>query len=401
MTGMSFSMFTFLSWSIAFPLILALTVFSMEVLFGLRSTRRVDIHGTPPRTVILMPAHNEATNIGSTLDRLIAALSENARILVVADNCTDDTAKFARAKGVDVIERSSVNERGKGYALAFGRDHIKLTPPECVIVFDADCETDRQSLLELSIYCVDSGLPVQSQYTLKPDTSASPMVQISNFAFWVKNVVRQRGAARLGGSVILTGTGMAFPWRVIETMPLATSNVVEDLGMGIYLTQTGFGPLYLDQARVLSASASEQATIVQRSRWELGFIAMARRFGLKTIWLGLRRFDLKCLLLGLSLMVPPLASLIFVSFFGIVSLSLFSLISGSIWALVLLTLALCVATLSVFLAWQSGGKDWVSINTLWRSPEYIIWKFPIFLKFLTREKPDWNRTERKTPSELD
>ena len=47
------------------------------------------------------------------------------------------------------------------------------------------------------------------------------MVQLSSFAFLVKNLVRQRGLQRIAGKVHLTGTGMALPWRLFDQADLA------------------------------------------------------------------------------------------------------------------------------------------------------------------------------------
>ena len=73
------------------------------------------------RLIVVVPAHNEASGIAATLSSLLAAdpASSFASIVVVADNCSDDTAGIARAAGVRVIERLSDNHRGKGYALDF------------------------------------------------------------------------------------------------------------------------------------------------------------------------------------------------------------------------------------------------------------------------------------------
>ena len=45
-----------------------------------------------PRLAILMPAHDEAEVIGATLGAIREQLSSRDRLIVVADNCTDDTA---------------------------------------------------------------------------------------------------------------------------------------------------------------------------------------------------------------------------------------------------------------------------------------------------------------------
>ena len=66
-----------------------------------------------PSTVVLMPAHDEAEIIESMVSQALQVLPAGGQLLVVADNCTDDTADLARAAGASVIERSDTELRGK------------------------------------------------------------------------------------------------------------------------------------------------------------------------------------------------------------------------------------------------------------------------------------------------
>ena len=62
--------------------------------------------GTRPRVAVLIPAHDEGSGIGDTLRALIPQLRHGDRLLVVADNCADDTAAVAATEGAEVIVRS-------------------------------------------------------------------------------------------------------------------------------------------------------------------------------------------------------------------------------------------------------------------------------------------------------
>src|SRR4029078_13711834 len=88
--------------------------------------------------------------------------------------------------------------------------------PDVLIVLDADFTIDRASLEELVRSTMESGRPAQAINLLRPDRSASPLVQLSTFAFMLKNLVRQRGLQRLAGRVHLTGTGMAMPFDMFR-----------------------------------------------------------------------------------------------------------------------------------------------------------------------------------------
>ncbi|MBN8842314.1 MAG: glycosyltransferase family 2 protein [Sphingomonadales bacterium] len=385
-----------LIWLVAAPPILALSVFVAEMLLGTARARRRSFPATMPSTVLLIPAHNEAATIGATLQQLEPLLSDRISLLVVADNCTDETAQIARAAGHRVVERADETQRGKGYALSFGRDCLKSDPPGCVIVFDADCETDAESIADLARACIGANSVMQARYVLHSDKAASPKVQISNFAFWVKNVVRQRGLKRLGGGAVLVGTGMAFPWKIFKDMPLATANIVEDLALGIHLTQAGRAPAYLEQALVSSAAASESATLGQRTRWEHGFLGMAKSHALPALGQGIARGNRTLFQLGLHLLVPPLAFLILCSLAVLVLLGGLALLTG--YWLPAITLALCVAAAAamVILNWAIEGHRWLSFGAMLRLPFYFIWKIPVYLRFAKGDVAGWTRTERPT-----
>ncbi len=286
--------------------------------------------GACRRAAILMPAHNEGAGIARIIAALAPRLDETVRLVVVADNCADDTAAVALAAGATVIERHDASLRGKGHALAFGRDWLAQDPPDCVVVLDADCELEGESLSALIDCCVTSGRPVQSCYLLRSRPADAAMVQISNFAFLIKNLVRQRGAARIGAPAVLGGTGMAFPWALFRDAPLATSHLVEDLVLGIDFARAGHAPLFLESARTWSDPAQTDATRTQRTRWEHGFVHTAIRHALPLIGEGARRGRWSLVWLGLHLAVPPLALLMMLGVVALAASLLLALLGGSL-----------------------------------------------------------------------
>ena len=107
------------------PALLTLVWFA-EILAGCFALRKgrtspVAMPGAPPHgTAVLIPAHNEGAGILPTIRDIQAQLGPNDRILVVADNCTDDTAAIVQAAGVEVIVRTDAAQRGKGYIQSIG-----------------------------------------------------------------------------------------------------------------------------------------------------------------------------------------------------------------------------------------------------------------------------------------
>lgn len=381
-------------WLVAAVPSLILSVFASEVLLGAWKTRAIELGGDSPETWIIIPAHNEAAIIVETLNRLRPALSSRIRALVVADNCSDNTTALAKDQGFEVIERFDEDRRGKGYALAFARDHLSASPPDCVLVLDADCQSDPRSIIDLAKHCFAHQSPVQACYVFEPSASHSPKVQISNFAVWIKNVVRQRGAIRAGGGAILTGTGMAFPWRLFDTMPLATGSIVEDLALTVELTRAGHAPVFLEQSQIVSAAASEHATLEQRSRWEHGFLAVAVSHGIPLIWHGFVGRKWTVILLGLHLLVPPLALLMSISVFTASVLAVAGVMNGNVYPSAMLSAFLVAALAGVLLNWVLEGHTWLQPKALFLLPLYVVWKLPLYGRFLGGKRAEWIRTER-------
>jgi glycosyltransferase involved in cell wall biosynthesis len=92
---------------------------------------------------VLIPAHNEAAGLGATLDSLNAQTVLPHRVVVICDNCTDDTEAVAAAHGAAAI-RTRGNKDKKAGALnqAFTalEDLGKENPGGYVLVMDADTQ---------------------------------------------------------------------------------------------------------------------------------------------------------------------------------------------------------------------------------------------------------------------
>lgn len=372
-----------------------LAVLSMELVAGLLPGRRDDEPGGAVTCAVLIPAHDEAAGIVAALTALREVMPEGTRVLVVADNCTDETAALARGCGVAVAERHDAALRGKGYALAFGRERLAVDrPPEVVIVLDADCRLAPGSLEALCRSARQRQAPAQAVNLIAPDLSAPPMVQISSFAMVVKNLFRSRGMQRMGGAALLTGTGMAIPWRLFAAAELATGSIVEDLSLGIEMTRAGHAPGLVETAQVRSAPASLDVALQQRRRWEHGFLDTLRRRALPVLANGVARGSRAETLLGLHLMVPPLALLLVLAATALAACLLSTLAGGSIVPAVVLGALLALALGLVAAAWLLGGRAFLNRSALLRAPLYILWKIPIYLGFLRKPEATWTRTPR-------
>ena len=132
-------------------------------------------------------------------------------MIVIADNCRDETAALALRAGACVLERRHPERFGKGYALAAGVEFTHTDPPSVVLVVDADTRPGEGLVATLATLAHATGRPVQAAYTLEPPRDAWLGARLSAFAFRLRNQVRPRGLARLGLPCGLTGSGNGDP----------------------------------------------------------------------------------------------------------------------------------------------------------------------------------------------
>jgi cellulose synthase/poly-beta-1,6-N-acetylglucosamine synthase-like glycosyltransferase len=348
------------------------------------------------KVAVLVPAHNEEVVICSTLLDLKSKLKKEYKLVVIADNCDDDTAEIARATGATVIERHDPHRRGKGYALDYGLRFLESDPPEVVVFVDADCRVDEDAIAYLIESALATGQPVQATYLMAKPNNPSAKDSISAFAFKVKNLVRFLGLAQLGLPCLLTGTGMAFPWSVIRACDLASSYIVEDMKLGLDLTIAGHKPVFCPQAKVTGYLPTQtQAAKSQRTRWEHGhlktlltYVPMLMKASVKQ-----KRFDL--FMIALDLCVPPLSLLVAIWLVVITASFLAAILGATSIPLTILSVAGCFLFIAIITAWAKFGRTDLPLRELLAVPFYVFWKIPLYLKFLVQPQNIWVRTERE------
>ncbi len=351
----------------------------------------------PCKIAVVVPAHNEAAHIAKMLHALRADLPSASRLLVVADNCTDDTYDVVRSLGVEALRRDDRSRRGKGYALDFAIRHLAADPPDVVVVMDADCFASAGSIAQLASWAWAYDRPVQAQYEmLLPPGNDSPALAIADFSYRVKAIIRLLGLQRLGWPCGLMGTGMALPWSVISRVHLANAEIVEDLLMSLELARDGKAPLYCYDATITSTfPSSVEGQRSQRERWETGHLNMILRVLPRMAFSALTTGNWRLLALAADTAIPPLALLALLIALNLGVSALFALVTGSSLPVALAIVDALVFFVAIVIAWRAAfpGK---AIGALFvRVPSYVFGKLGIYLKVLLRRRIEWVRTQRE------
>jgi len=390
--------FNYLNIVLSCLLAIPTVVFAMQILAA-ASTDDIPKQHVAKRAgvAVLVPAHNEESIISSTLHSIVSQLNDDDVLLVVADNCIDNTANLARKCGAKVIERKDADLRGKGYALDFGLQFLAdNNPPEIVIIIDADCDLSSNCIDILAQQAKAEQRPVQALYLMQAPENKSITQAIAEFAWVVKNQVRPLGLKKMGFPCQLMGTGMAFPWELLRQANLAHGNMVEDMKLGIDLAVQGASPMFCPRALVSSEfPISTEVTDEQRKRWEHGHIATIFTETPRLLKAALHQKDISLLFMALDLSVPPLSLLGLCLIVMLIMTVLFAFFTVSIIPVILMISLTGIFAIAVFVAWYRFGRKIVAFKALCGVPFYILRKIPLYFSFLIKRQQDWVKTERR------
>ena len=359
------------------------------------------------RLSVVVPAHDEASDIADTVASLLRTEypTDRRRIVVVADNCTDDTAAIARKAGAEVIERSDPYRRGKGFALdhAFG---LLLAEDwtDAVVVVDADTLVDPGLLRSLAGRLAEGELAVQADYQVR-NPGDSWRTRLLHIAFTAFHEVRSSGRERLGVSCGLRGNGMAFSREALARVPHDAHSIVEDLEYGIRLGQAGIRVAYAGDVAVHGKMPSDGASSKsQRARWEQGRAQLRKRDGRRLVLQAVQRRDRVLADLAADLWVPPIGQVVSALSIGLVAGIATGHVAGRHHAAWINAAGLLGVGAHVARGWQRSGTGAAGLLDLGRAPVYVGWK--LLDKVRSRRAGDpsapteWVRTARTATGPL-
>jgi 1,2-diacylglycerol 3-beta-glucosyltransferase len=346
----------------------------------------------------VVPAHNESAGIAETVKSLLGVdyPADLFEVVVVADNCQDDTAEQARRAGATVLERHDLERRGKGYAL----DHAFSSTPEqvdAVVVIDADTLVSPNILRAFAARRELGASAIQADYSVR-NPNAAWRTRLIAIAFGAFHIVRSRARERLGLSCGLRGNGMCFSTALLREVPHRAYSVVEDVEYGIRLGEAGHRVHYADEAHVYGEMVTtSDAANSQRRRWEEGRKLLVREHAFRLLKAGLSRRDKVLLDLSFDLLVPPLSRIA-------VTLVLGAGLGGGLVALGARGLALgayagglTAVAGYVLRGWQVSGTGLRGLADLGLAPVYVAWKASLRFRKPARATSEWVRTKREAP----
>ncbi len=352
--------------------------------------------------VILVPAHNEESSIATTVQSLKALdyPRQLFEILVIADNCQDQTASIARGEGAEVLERFHATRKSKGFALEYALETLQKreTHPDAIVIIDADTTVDPW-LLKAFDRRLQIGQDWLQAYYQVSNSSDSWRTQLMHLGFAHFNGLWLLGQDTLGLGSALRGNGMAFSWKGLERCPWQAYGLAEDLEFSWHLRMNGERVFFVPEVKVYGEMIDNNPSAVasQRLRWEHGRKQLRKAFGpqiLKKNWSLSRRF-----MYWSDLHMPPMAGFVMrlllnllsaIAFYQTESTELMEGIQGICLGLAIgQILNLGIYLLMPFIVMDVPRSH---LRLFFIAPVYALWKAGLLLK---RAPSTWVRTERK------
>lgn len=193
---------------------------------------------------IIIPAYNEQRHIGKCLDAIAAQTIKPNEVIVVDNNCTDDTVEIA--KSYPFVRIVVENKQGIVYARNAGFD---AATSDIIGRIDADTV--------LPDYWVD--------YVKRFYGNLQNAIHILtgggyfyNLAFkrvngWIQSQLAYRTNRLLLGHYITWGSNMAFPrkiWPKVKKLTCTRDDIHEDLDFAIHANELGYQVTYRSKLKV-------------------------------------------------------------------------------------------------------------------------------------------------------
>ena len=256
---------------------------------GVFATRKFKKAEKQHKYAILVAARNEEAVIGNLIDSVNKQdyPSELVDIFVVADNCTDNTAKVSRDLGAVCYERFDSEHRTKGYALQYLVECIRkdygIESYEGYFIFDADnlLKNDYISRMNDSF---DAGEKIITSYRNTKNFNDN-WISASYAIHWLRTIRNEHRARSLFHlATRIQGTGFLFANEIIKNGWNYTS-LTEDRAFCADAVAQGYQISYNNDAIFFDEQPVDiKIALRQRIRWAKGHLQALIETGPKLLW---------------------------------------------------------------------------------------------------------------------
>ena len=230
----------------------------------------------------IIPAHNEEAVVVNLIESLKKQNYDKNLydIYVIADNCTDNTAKVAKEAGAIVYERFDETKKTKGYALDWFLDKKiqENADYDAFFVFDADNIVHPDFIKNMNKKLCQGEEVVQGYRDIKNPSDNWITAGYALF-YWTMHRFYHLARYNLGLSPLLNGTGFMVKFDVIKPNGWDTETLTEDIEFSLKRIIQGRKLGWATDAIVYDEQpVGFKQSWKQRTRWSVGHIQCIEKY---------------------------------------------------------------------------------------------------------------------------
>ncbi|MFG3685594.1 glycosyltransferase family 2 protein [Micromonospora sp. NPDC047740] len=253
----------------------------------------------PGRLIVLVPAHNEAQGISEAVTALLRQTYQPTQVVVIADNCRDETARLAAQAGARVFTTYE-NRHKKAGALnqALAQLLPRLASDDFVMVVDADSVLDPHFLTH-AVAKLSADRRLGAVGGVFRGSSGSGFVghlQRNEYMRYARDLARLNGKC-----LVVTGTAAVFRAGTLKEISAArlsgklptgdrvggvydTTVLTEDNEMTFALRHLGYTVLSPKECSLVTEVMGTWGDLWrQRLRWKRGAVENCFQYGLTRV----------------------------------------------------------------------------------------------------------------------
>ena len=338
----------------------------------------------------IIAARNESNVIQHLIDSIHQQdyPSDLVHIFVIADNCTDDTAKVAREAGAVVYERFNDKEVGKGYALDFGLKCIERDfgdeNIEGFFIFDADNLLSKNYISKMNTI-FDEGYSVVTSYRNSKNYSTNWLTAGYSLWFLRESKFLNNSRMLMDTNCAVSGTGFLVNADVFKANDgWHYTLLTEDIEFSVDCAVTGRKIGYVDAEFYDEQPTTFAQSWSQRMRWAKGFYQVFGKYGKKLVGNWLMNFSFSCydltmtifpaLFITLACCLTNLCVLIYALFMGPEAANLIGITLSSLG-----TTIMNFYITVFFVGLLTTITEWKRINCPTSKKILYLFTFPLFM----------------------
>lgn len=310
-------LFTNIEWILSFTFTIYISYYAIMFFFSFKSIEKRVEYDPKNKFAVIIAARNEEQVIGNLVESLKGQNypKDMYNIIVVPNNCTDNTGEVALSYGATVIN-CTLPVKSKGEVLTFVFDKIFESDDR----YDAFCVVDADNLVHPDFLsemnnALCSGAKIAQGYRDSKNPYDTIISSCYSIYYWMVNRLHNHARSAVGLSAMVNGSGFMVSAEVLREMNgWHTVTITEDIEFTTQCVLKGHKVKWVPEAIVYDEQPlTFGQSWKQRKRWSTGILQGLETYMTRLIKCTLKTKSLCCVDLMMFFVAPVMQVLYFIT----------------------------------------------------------------------------------------